>query len=155
MILLINGITITAFGRIHNLRKRSTYLIINLTVADLLVGAVAGPLIMYHGNKESNGFAWPGFSYLVIEMIFPIASLVNLSLISFERLHSTLFPFRHCLTTKSLYLKIIVGSWFVILLIVFVMPILPQVASPYSWASFGAVTSLILVVCYVMIIVNV
>ena len=151
MILLIIGITITAFGRIHNLRKRSTYLIINLTVADLLVGAVAGPLIMYHGNKESNGFTWPGFIYLAIEMIFPIASQVNLSVISFERLHA----FRHCLTTKSLYLKIIVGSWFVILLIAFVMPILPQVASPYSWASFGAVTSLILVVCYVMIIVNV
>ena len=155
MILLINGITITAFGRIHNLRKRSTYLIINLTVADLLVGAVAGPLIMYHGNKESNGFTWPGFIYLAIEMIFPIASQVNLSLTSFERLHATPFPFRHCLTTKSLYLKIIVGSWLVILLIAFVMPILPQVASPYSWASFGAVTSLILVVCYVMIIVNV
>ena len=83
VILLINGITIAAFGRIHNLRKCSTpYLIINLTVADLLVGAVAGTLTMYHESKESNGFTWPGFIYLAIEMIFPIASQVNLSLIS-------------------------------------------------------------------------
>ena len=44
LILVINAITIMAFARISHLRKRSTYLIINLTVADLLVGAVVGPL---------------------------------------------------------------------------------------------------------------
>ena len=168
MILIINGITITAFARIRHLRKRSTYLItttttlftlitlvhINLTVADLLVGAVTGPLIIYQ-DKESNGFTWPGFVFLAIERIFPVASQVNLSLISLERLHATLFPFRHYLITKSLYLKIIFGSWFVILLIAFVMPILPEVAFRYSWASSSVVTLLILAVCYVIIIVNV
>ena len=41
---IINAITIIAFARINHLRKHSTYLIINLTVADLLVGAVVGPL---------------------------------------------------------------------------------------------------------------
>ena len=40
MISIINAITITAFARHRHLRKRSTYLIINLTAADLLVGAV-------------------------------------------------------------------------------------------------------------------
>ena len=40
VILIINAITIIAFARIRHLRKHSTYLIINLTVADLLVGAV-------------------------------------------------------------------------------------------------------------------
>ena len=44
LMLMINAITIIAFARIRHLRKRSTYLIINLTVADLLVGAVVGPL---------------------------------------------------------------------------------------------------------------
>ena len=155
VILMINAITIIAFARIRHLRKRSTYLIINLTVADLLVGAVTGPLIIYHEDKESNGFTWSGLIYWAIELIFPIASQVNLSLISLERLHAALFPFRHCWITKWLYLKIIVGSWLVILLIAFVMPILPQVASPYSWATFSALTLLIQAFCYVMIIVNV
>ena len=134
-----------AFARVRHLRKSSTYLIINLTVADLLVGAVTGPLIMYH--EESNGFTWSGFIFLATKRIFPIASQVNLSLISLERLHAALFPFRHCLITKWLYLKIIVGSWFVILLIAFVKPVLPQDALPYSWASFSAVTLLFQAVC--------
>ena len=40
VILIINAITLIAFARTRQLRKRSTYLIINLTVADLLVLAV-------------------------------------------------------------------------------------------------------------------
>ena len=61
VILIINVITIIAFARTRHLRKRSTYLIINLTVADLLVGAVTGPLLAYLSckDKENNGFAWP------------------------------------------------------------------------------------------------
>ena len=45
---IINAITIIAFARISHLRKHSTYLIMNLTVADLLMGAVTGPLFIYH-----------------------------------------------------------------------------------------------------------
>ena len=58
VILIINAITIIAFARIRHLRKRSTYLIINLTVADLLVGAVTGPLVVYLSckDKENNEF---------------------------------------------------------------------------------------------------
>ena len=60
VILIINAVTIAAFARINHLRKRSTYLIINLTVADLLVGAVAGHLHVYHQKKENLDFTWPG-----------------------------------------------------------------------------------------------
>ena len=61
VILIINVITIIAFARTRHLRKRSMYLIINLTVADLLVGAVTGPLLAYLSckDKENNGFAGP------------------------------------------------------------------------------------------------
>ena len=41
-----------------------------------------------------------------------IASLGNLVLISLERLHATLYPFRHCLVGKRIYYKIITFSWF-------------------------------------------
>jgi len=155
VIFIINGITITAFARIRHLRQRSMYLIIKLTVADLLVGAVTGPLLMYDNDMESNGTTWSGFIIMAIKNIFPVASQVNLSLISLERLHATLFPFRHCLISKWLYFIIIVGSWLLILIIAFVMPSLPRDASPYAWASFGAVTLLVLTVCYTIIIVNV
>ena len=51
VISMINGITIAAFARADRLRKRSTYLIINLTVADLLMGAVTGSLIVYYYQR--------------------------------------------------------------------------------------------------------
>ena len=118
VILIINAITIIAFAKIFHLRKRSTYLIMNLTVADLLVGAATGPLFMcYQGRQDQR----PDFIIWAIQLTFTIASQVNLSLISLERLHATLFPFRHCLITKWICIKIIVGSWLIVFALAFVM----------------------------------
>jgi len=75
---IINAITIIAFARISHLRKLSTYLIMNLTVADLLVGAVTGPLFLYHKDAVYKDNTWPGFIICSIEFSFPIASQVNL-----------------------------------------------------------------------------
>ena len=159
VISIINVITITAFARHRHLRKRSTYLVMNLTVADLLVGVVAGPLFMYDhqkNEKDNHDCTWPGSIICAIPLTFPIASQVNLSLISLERLHATLFPFRHCLITRCVYFKIIIACWFTALTMAFVvMSILSQEASPYAWVSFHAVTLLVLAVSYIIIIVNV
>ena len=163
VISIINVITITAFARIRHLRKRSTYLIINLTVADLLVGAVAGPLLVYRvketfKDEENHGFQWTRFVTLVLEMTFPLASQVNLCLISLDRLHATLFPFRHCLIRKWFYFKVIVGSWFMAFLLASLMAGLklnePDKFS-YAWASFSILAILVLAVSYVIIILNV
>ena len=159
VILIINAITITGFTRSRHLRKRSTYLIINLTVADLLVGAVAGPLHVYHRMEENLDFTWPGVIIFVFDIIFPTASQVNLCLISLDRLHATLFPFRHCLIRKCFYFKIILVSWFVSFLLAALMAglYLNQRYSTYSyvWASFSIATLLVLVVSYIIIIFNV
>ena len=149
VILIINVITIIAFARICHLRKRSTYLIMNLTVADLLVGAVTGPLFVCRQGMRPGSIIW------AIRLTFPIASQVSLSLISLERLHATLFPFRHCLMTKRLYFKIIVGSWLVVFAIAFGMASLSEEAFWYAWTSFSVLTLLVLTVSYIMIIVNV
>ena len=47
VIFIINAVTLITFARNHHLRKRTTYLIINLTVADLLVGVVTEPMDFY------------------------------------------------------------------------------------------------------------
>ena len=152
VISIINVITITAFIRHRHLRKRSTYLVMNLTVADLLVGVVTGLLFKFY----SNVCTWQGSIICAIRFTFPIASQVNLSLISLERLHATLFPFRHCLITRCVYFKIIITCWFTAFTLAFVMSILSQEeAFHYAWASFHAVTLLVLAVCYIIIIVNV
>ena len=161
VILIINAITIIVFLRSCYLRKRSTYLIINLTVADLLVGAITGPLLMFHDFEENRGFEWPEFLGYVFANTFPIASQVNLCLISLDRLHATLFPFRHCLLTKWLYFKIIVGSWFITILLAVLVAGLLYLNKPhsdgvsYAWASFSILTLLVLMASYAIIILNV
>ena len=133
VILIINEVTITAFARSRHLRKRSTYLIINLTVADLLVGAVTGPLHVYHKMKENFGFTWPG----MIVHVFDIT----------------------CLVGKYFYFKIIIGSWVVSFLMAALMAGLylnePYATYSYLWTSFSILTLLVLVVSYIIIIINV
>ena len=53
MVFIINAFTLVVFARSRDLRGRNTYLIMNLTVADLLIGAVSGPeSILFHiGDK--------------------------------------------------------------------------------------------------------
>ncbi|KAL9978850.1 hypothetical protein ACROYT_G016426 [Oculina patagonica] len=160
---IINAITITAFARIRHLRKRSTYLIINLTVADLLVGAVTGPLFVYQMkettmDEENQSFDWSRFMMLTFEGAFPIASQVNLCLISLERLHATLFPFRHCLIGEWVYFKIIIASWFIPFLLASIVAALhvnKLNGNSYVWSSFTTLTLVILTVSYIIIILNV
>ena len=152
VILIINVITITAFARTRHLRKRSTYLIINLTVADLLVGALTGPLFVY--SKEQD-FSWPGLIFSVLYATFPIPSQLNLSLISLEQLHATLFPFRHCLILKWVYFKIIIANWVISFSLAFVLAKLTRVQIQYAWASFSVITLLVLTVSCIIIFVNV
>ena len=42
MMFIINAFTLVVFARSRHLRRRNTYLIMNLTVADLLIAAVSG-----------------------------------------------------------------------------------------------------------------
>ena len=159
LMLMINAITIIAFARIRHLRKRSTYLIINLTAADLLVGAVAGPLHVYLKLKQNQYFSWPRFTTWAVKLTFIISSPMNLSLISLDRLHATLFPFRHCLIRKWSYFRIIIGSWFITLLFGSLMAGLylngPYSSFAYARTSFDVVNLLVLAVSYTVIFVNV
>ena len=163
VIVVINAITITAFARIRHLRKRSTYLIINLTVADLLVGAITGPFLLYRKKETKKGegnhvFEWKIFLGIAFFNTFPVASQVNLCLISLDRLHATLFPFRHCLIGKWFYFKVIIISWFIAILLASLMAGLDFHESHgflYAWASFSIFTVIFLAVSYIVIFLDV
>ena len=159
LIVIINAFTLIAFARNRHLRKRTTYLIINLTVADLLVGAVTGPLEAFGQNlKLGHGFSSQEFSVLTSGLIFPLASQANLSLISLERLHATLFPFRHCLIEKWLYFKVIIGSWMITLLMACMMAVLEMLklaTIPYTFLCYTCITLLIITVSSVIITIKV
>ena len=99
---IINTLTVVAFARSRRLRKRSTYLVINQTVADLLIGAVTGPVYQNGLPGPRHGLGWRNCWRAIIDSFY-IVSVGNLALISFERLHATLYPFNHCLVGKLVY----------------------------------------------------
>ena len=84
MVFIINAFTLVVFARSRHLRRRNTYLIMNLTVADLLIAAVSGPetILFFIPNKRPKKGFW--VLYLIISDMCWIASLGNLVLISLE-----------------------------------------------------------------------
>ena len=56
---------------------------------------------------KQASFSWQSFFYLTLTELFPVSSLANISLISLETLHTTLFPLDIVLletgTTPSLF----------------------------------------------------
>ena len=162
VIFLLNAFTLAIYTRNRHLRKPSTYLIINLTVADLLVGTVLVLLSFFVPDKLEmdpelkQAFSWQSFVCSTSVYLFPVASLANISLISLERLHATLFPFRHCLIGRWVYLTTIFFSWLFSLTLSFVFSLLHLRASLatslYVNLSYIFLSLLILTVSYVIII---
>ena len=157
LMFIINAFTLIIFARTLQLRKRSTYLIINLTVADLLIAAVSGPetiLVFIRNKRPKKGF---GVLYSIISDMCWIASLGNLVLISLERLHATLYPFKHyCLVGKRIYYKIIIFSWLGALTLASVLHIIrmkdPALADRYPWIIYVVLTLAVLTTSYVIIL---
>ena len=156
VISIINAFTLIVFARSRHLRRRNTYLIMNLTVADLFCGAAAGPDTLWFlktGKRSTHGLR---VLYLMIADTCWIASLGNLALISLERLHATLYPFRHCLVGKRIYYKIIIFSWLGALILACVLHITRMIDEPladrYPWIIYIFLTLAVLITSYVIII---
>ena len=150
---IINGFTILTFARNRDLRKRTTYLIINLTIADFFVETVSGLMHIYHTMtfERGSGFDWGKFIVMFLDNLFTACSLLNIAMLSLERLHVTLFPFRHCLMLDWVYFKAIVCIWLLAIIPASVTAtfflITPQ-GSKYVWASLTiAVLFTVIVLC--------
>ena len=153
--IIINVFTLIVFARSRHLRRRNTYLIMNLTVADLFIGAVAGPETVWFINTEKRSTHGFRALYTIIADTCWIASLGNLALISLERLHATLYPFRHCLVGKRIYYKIIIFSWLGALILACVPQIIRMndvlLADRYPWIIYVFLTLAVLTISYVII----
>ena len=160
VISIINGFTIFTFARNRHLRKRTTYLIISLTIADLFVGTVSVPLHIYNTMtiECGSGFGWGKFILLLWGAVFITCSLLHLALLSLERLHATLFPFRHCLMLEWVYFKAVACIWILAVIPAFTgaaLFLIAPNASHYVWASLIIAVLLTVIVSYVIIALNV
>ncbi|XP_068728889.1 opsin-VA-like [Montipora capricornis] len=118
----LNGLSIIVFLREHSLRKRHMYLVINLTVADLLAGGFS-PFILFRDMmtpcRKWKMFLWIPIGNLAailsgLAAFFALSSLTNLAAISLERLHATFRPFKHRLMKKKTFGAAVVAVWFTV-----------------------------------------
>ena len=116
----LNSLTVIAFCRDRNLRKRSTYLAISLAVADMLSGGISSFDLFYDIGEMCNFWGhdteyWYDISAVLL-LWFPDCSLTNITVISLERLNATFWPFRHRTIKKSVYWVLIIAVWLTTLL---------------------------------------
>jgi len=109
LILTGNTVTVYIFWSIRKRLKRTSYLLINLAVADIFVGIGLTLLI----GADIAVMVKRNVSFLLTETIIlidisaTVASLVSLVLISLERMFAILWPFRHrILKTRYFYVSI-------------------------------------------------
>lgn len=110
-ILALNFLTILVFVKNHSFRKRRMYLVLNLAVADVLVGTFSVSYAFLGLGRLCN-FRKVHFGVLFWSWnVFPIASLTNLAAISIERTLATFRPLKHRVLRRRVYGAIIAASW--------------------------------------------
>ena len=118
-IVTVNLLSIILFIKNKSLRTRNMYLVISLTVADLLVGSLSGSVDSFFSQNRFCPFvtfyslSWEvAMAFFVLMTFAPLASLTNIAVISLERFHATFRPFRHRLIKRWVYVVAIVVVWF-------------------------------------------
>ena len=159
----LNAITIFIFIKHRNLRNRSAYLIINLAVADMLVGGVSTFDLSYtYGQNcriwKFNSYRFSYFSSAAV-FLFLVCSLTNITVISLERLHATYCPFRHRVLKRWIYKALIAITWIIAGAISLAYMTLIELRASskylYLWNLFNAFCLTIICISYASIYVKV
>ena len=117
LVVVTNTFVVVLFVVERKLRKKSFVLVINMAVADLMVGAVSLPLYVY----LMVGIAyqlWPVASlkplkllYISWEGIFSRASTISAAFISCERCYAVYWPLKHRTLSMRPYRILIFVVW--------------------------------------------
>ena len=159
-IIALNSLIVIAFCRDHNLRKRSTYLVISFAVADMLSGGPSSLDLVYNVGVIYNFWRYNTLHWYqilqVLLLCFPVCSLTNMTVISLERLNATFWPFSNRTIKKSVYWVLIIAIWVTTLLFSCASRMIHHYAHKrdyyfYTLASFISICLLVICVSYVLI----
>ena len=165
-IVTLNLCTIIVFTRNRNLRKRSMYLVVNLAVIDMLVGGFGAFDLLYRSGFSCSVFTghhsmedWTYYLLLILLVIFPFCSMINITIIALERVHATFYPFRHRALKKWVYRLIIAFVWVTAGLLTIANTLLVIFGETYYY-SFGKIAVcffclLIISISYTSIVIKV
>ena len=166
-IVTVNLLSIILFIKNSNLRTRGMYLVINLTIADMLVGGICTAIYMPFVNTSIGcktvivRLPWEvNMINRFILLWFPLTSLTNIAVISLDRMHATFRPFKHRVVKKWVYGVTISVVWVltgmistaIVLLLLFDKEWLNHV---YLWQSYCLLCIFVICACYASIIVKI
>ncbi|XP_078361407.1 adenosine receptor A3-like [Oculina patagonica] len=124
LILIGNSITVYIFWSIRKRLKRTSYILINLAIADILVGIAITLFIVARIGVYLEWDVNDNFVVIKtassIDLIGTTSSVLSLALISLERMLAILWPFRHRLLNIWCYHVSVGFIWFVSALNVFI-----------------------------------
>ena len=165
-IVTVNLLWIILFIKNSNLRTRGMYLVINLTVVDILVGGLSTinllliitrigcKTVIVRLSGEGNMITWFIFYW------FPLTSLTNITVISLERMHATFRPFRHRVIKKWVYGVTISVVWVLAGMIstaIFMLKLFDKERShrQFLWQSYCLLCLSIICACYASVLVKI
>ena len=113
LIIIIGNIaTVIVFWKRRSELKQTCLFLINLTVADLMVGVgIIEDVVNEIWKLASTRCTTSWEKYVVLNEIFGCASISFLALISLERLYAIMCPFRIRITSRGKYICSIVVMW--------------------------------------------
>ena len=111
LVFLSNLFTIFVFWKHRNRLKRTTFLLINLAVTDLLVGFSQPIVIKTSPQQREINSTRNGIIAAAFQGTFSFASLFCLAAISLERAFALIWPLRHRVTSTKVYIYSIVFVW--------------------------------------------
>ena len=111
LIIIGNAFTIFVFWtqRLH--QKRTFFLLINLAVADLLVGIIQVVVLTVTDKISDAGKEAINSPFVALQAFGLTTTVFSLALISLERVYSVLWPLRHRATNTRVYICSIVIVW--------------------------------------------
>ena len=167
-IVTVNLLSIILFIKNSDLRTRSMYLVINLTVADTLVGAISSLQFLGFSSTECKNannlnVRFTSEGRMITWFIFywfPLTSLTSITVISLERMHATFRPFRHRVIKKWVYGVTISVVWVLAAMIstaIMMLLLFDKEWSHYQylWPSYSLLCLFVICACYASIIVKI
>ncbi|XP_078367355.1 adenosine receptor A3-like [Oculina patagonica] len=149
-----NLLTIVLFVANKRLRKKSLFLVINMSFADLMLGTVSLPIYIYDVGADYH--LWTGgwtmslvIFFWLFDAVFSKASLLSATSICGERFYAIYWPFKHKTLSMRAYRVVIFMVWTLALLHAAVWTALNRFTTAkhavYASTSFNFI--LLLIVC--------
>lgn len=153
-----NVLSLGIFALNKKVRKKSFLLVINMAFADLMLGALALPLYVYHVGKDFELWTADGndsleMLYRVVDTVCAQASIITATFIAVERFFATGWPLKHrLLARRRTYYFSIALVWFssaAISTTVIHFSLISFSICIYIWVSYACTLTLVIACCYI------